>query len=166
MQTEHIGALDKSISRIEKAVLGSTREIPMYEKLLTIPGVGRILALTITMEVGDIKRFKSDGDFASYCRMVDARHLSNGKCKAQNNQKCGNKYLAWTFIEAANFSRRYDESCRRWYDRKAAKTSKIIATKALGCKLAKAAWHVMAGPCDYDPKRMFPELATQPMKTS
>jgi transposase len=166
VQAEHIQALDKSIRRIEKAVLGCAREIPMYEKLLTIPGVGRILALTITMEVGDIQRFKSDGDFASYCRMVDARHLSNGKCKAQNNQKCGNKYLAWTFIEAANFSRRYDESCRRWYDRKAAKTSKIIATKALGCKLAKAAWHVMAGPCDYEAKRMFPELATQPMKTS
>jgi transposase len=166
VQTEHIGALDKSISRIEKAVLGSTREIPMYEKLLTLPGVGRILAMTITMEVGDIQRFRSDGDFASYCRMVDARHLSNGKCKADNNQKCGNKYLAWVFVEAANFSRRYDEQCRRWYDRKAAKTSKIIATKALGCKLAKAAWHIMAGQCDYDEKRMFPELANKPMKAS
>jgi transposase len=131
VQTEHIGALDKSISRIEKAVLGSTREIPMYEKLLTLPGVGRILAMTITMEVGDIQRFRSDGDFASYC-----------------------------------FSRRYDEQCRRWYDRKAAKTSKIIATKALGCKLAKAAWHIMAGQCDYDEKRMFPELANKPMKAS
>jgi transposase len=138
----------------------------MYEKLLTLPGVGRILAMTITMEVGDIQRFRSDGDFASYCRMVDARHLSNGKCKADNNQKCGNKYLAWVFVEAANFSRRYDEQCRRWYDRKAAKTSKIIATKALGCKLAKAAWHIMAGQCDYDEKRMFPELANKPMKAS
>jgi transposase len=104
--------------------------------------------------LGDIKRFKTDGDFASYCRMVDARHLSNGKQKAENNQKCGNKYLAWAFVEAANFSRRYDEKCRRWYDRKAAKTSKVLATKALGCKLAKAAWHIMAEQCGYDEKRM------------
>ena len=116
------------------------------------------------MEVGDVKRFKTDGDFASYCRMVDARRWSNGKCKADNNKKCGNKYLVWTFIEAANFSRRYDEHCRRWYDRKADKTSKVIATKALGCKLAKAAWHMMTQPCDYDPKRMFPELAAQAMQ--
>jgi transposase len=115
--------------------------------------------MTITMEVGDIKRFKTDGDFASYCRMVDARRLSNGKAKADNNQKCGNKYLAWVFVEAANFARRYDEHCRRWYDRKAAKTSKVIATKALGCKLSKAAWHVMANETDYDATRMFPELA-------
>ena len=160
VQAEHMQALEKSISRLEKAVLACARDLPMYEKLLTIPGIGKILAMTITMEVGDIKRFKSDGDFASYCRMVDARRLSNGKCKGDNNQKCGNKYLAWVFVEAANFARRYDEHCRRWYDRKAAKTSKVIATKALGCKLAKAAWHVMSGQTGYDAARMFPELAT------
>ena len=166
VQVEHIQALAKSIHRIEKAVLDCAREIPLYEKLLTLPGIGRILGMTITMEVGDISRFKTAGDFASYCRMVDAKRLSNGKCKADNNQKCGNKYLAWAFVEAANFARRYDENCRRWYDRKAAKAGKIIATKALGCKLAKAAWHVMAQQCHYDEQRMFPELANQPMKTS
>lgn len=37
----------------------------------------------------------------------------------------------------------------------------VIATKALACKLAKAAWHVMAKQSDYDPQRMFAELATQ-----
>jgi transposase len=166
VEAEHIQALARSIARVEKAVLACAREIPLYERLLTLPGIGRILGMTITMEVGDLQRFKTDGDFASYCRMVDAKRLSNGKCKGANNQKCGNKYLAWAFVEAANFARRYDEQCRRWYDRKAAKTSKVIATKALGCKLAKAAWHVMAGECDYDEKRMFPELAHQPMKTS
>ena len=161
VQAEHIQSLAKSISRIEKAVKAWAREIPLYERLLTIPGIGRILGMTITMEVGDIQRFRTDGDFASYCRLVDAQRLSNGKCKADNNQKCGNKYLSWAFIEAANFARRYCEHCRRWYDRKAAKTSKIIATKALACKLAKAAWHLMAKQCDYDERRMFPELATK-----
>ena len=164
VQAEHIQGLGKSISRIEKGVLASAREIPLYERLLSLPGIGRILGMTITMEVGDISRFKTDGDLASYCRMVDARRLSNGKCKAENNQKCGNKYLSWAFVEAANFARRYDENCRRWYDRKAAKTSKVLATKALGCKLAKAAWHLMAKQCDYDAKRMFPELANKPVK--
>ena len=166
VQAEHMQALHKSIGRIEKAVLDCAREIPLYEKLLTIPGIGRILGMTITMEVGDIARFKTDGDFASYCRMVDARHLSNGKQKADNNRKCGNRYLAWAFVEAANFARRYCEHCRRWHDRKAARTTKVIATKALGCKLAKAAWHVMAGDSDYDEKRMFPELATKTMNKS
>ena len=159
IQLEHIEALDKSIQRVEKAVLAAAREIPLYPKLLTIPGIGKILGMTITMEVGDIKRFKTDGDFASYCRTVDSRRLSNGKQKGENNQKCGNKYLSWAFVEAANFAKRYDAHCRRWYDRKQARTSTVIATKALACKLAKAAWHVMAGNTNYDEKRMFPELA-------
>ena len=108
-----------------------------------------------------INRFKTPGDFASYCRTVDSRRMSNGKKKGDNNQKCGNKYLAWAFVEAANFAKRYDEHCRKWIDRKAAKTSTVIATKALACKLAKAAWHVMSQSTDYDSKRMFPELATK-----
>jgi transposase len=166
VQTEHIDALDQSIGRLEKAVLACARQIPLYPKLLTLPGIGRVLGMTITMEVGDIGRFKTDGDFASYCRLVDAKRLSNGKCKAQNNQKCGNKYLSWAFVEASHFARRHDLPCRRWYDRKAARTSKIIATKALGCKLAKAAWHVMSKRTDYDAKRMFPELASKTMKPS
>jgi transposase len=62
-------------------------------------------------------------------------------------------------VEAANFARRYDEPCRQWYDRKAAKTNNIIATKALACKLAKAAWHVVAQDTDYDGSRVFPQLA-------
>lgn len=159
VQSEHIEALNLSVARVEKRVQQSARELPIYSKLMTLPGVGRILAMTVTMEVGDIGRFKTDGDFASYCRTVDSRRLSNGKKKGENNQKCGNKYLSWAFVEAANFARRSDEHCRRWYDRKAAKTSKVIATKALACKLAKAAWHVMSQEVDYDPTRMFPELA-------
>ena len=159
VQLEHIEALDRSIRRIEKAVLGCARQIALYPRLLTLPGVGKILGMTITMEVGDIARFRTDGDFASYCRTVDSRRLSNGKQKGQNNPKCGNKYLSWAFVEAANFAKRSDEDCRRWYDRKKARTSTVLATKALACKLAKAAWHVMAKETNYDARRMFPESA-------
>jgi transposase len=155
VQKEHIGQLDQSIERIEKAVLLSARELPYYQKLNTLPGIGKILGMTITLEVGDISRFPGPGNFASYCRTVDSTRTSNDKKKGDNNGKCGNKYLAWAFVEAANFARRFDERCRKWFDRKAAKTSKIIATKALACKLAKAAWHLMAQNVDYDEKRVF-----------
>jgi transposase len=156
VQKEHIDQLSQSIEKLEKVIMKSARALPYYEKLKTLPGVGIILGQTITLEVGDIKRFADPGHFASYCRTVDARHLSNGKKKAENNQKCGNKYLAWAFVEAANFARRSDEKCRRWFDRKAAKTSQVIAVKALACKLAKAAWHVMAEQVAYDEARVFP----------
>ena len=160
MQIKHIAQLSESIEKIEKAVLASARELPYYAKLATLPGVGKILGMTITMEVGDIKRFADPGNFASYCRTVAAQRVSNSKKKGENNSKCGNKYLAWAFVEAANFARRYDEQCRQWYDRKAGKTSKVVATKALACKLAKAAWHLMAHGVNYDPNRVFGQPAT------
>jgi transposase len=159
MQIQHIEQLSQSIDKIEKVVLASARELPYYAKLATLPGVGRILGMTITLEVGDIKRFADPGNFASYCRTVEAQRVSNSRKKGENNSKCGNKYLSWAFVEAANFARRFDERCRKWFDRKTVRTSNVIATKALACKLAKAAWYLMAEGTDYDSKRMFGEPA-------
>jgi transposase len=161
VQIKHIGQLTESIEKIEKGVMASARELPCYGKLTTLPGVGKILGMTITMEVGDIKRFAGPGQFASYCRTVEAKCISNQRKKGANNSKCGNKYLAWAFVEAANFARRFDEQCRRWFDRKAAKTGHVLPTKALACKLAKAAWYVMAQNTQYDATRMF----GQPVKS-
>jgi transposase len=159
MQMEHIGQLSVSIQKLEQTVLASARGLPSYAKLTTLPGVGKILGMTITLEVGDIKRFADAGHFASYCRTVEAKRISNHKQKGANNSKCGNKYLAWAFVEAANFARRSSPDCLKWFDRKAAKTSNVIAVKALACKLAKAAWYLMAEGTDYDSKRMFGEAA-------
>jgi transposase len=165
MQIKHIEQLTESIDKIEKAVMASARELPPYGRLTTLPGIGIILGMTITMEVGGIERFASAGDFASYCRTVEAQRTSNSKKKGENNSKCGNKYLAWAFVEAANFARRYDGQCRKWFDRKAVRTSNVIATKALACKLAKAAWYLMAEGTDYDPQRMFGQPARTEMTT-
>ncbi len=159
LQIKHIEQLGESIEKIEKAVLASARELPFYSKLTSLPGVGKILGMTITMEVGDIKRFADAGHFASYCRTVEAKRTSNTRKKGENNSKCGNKYLAWAFVEAANCARRADEQCRKWHDRKAAKTLKVVATKALACKLAKAAWYLMAEGVDYNSQRMFGQPA-------
>jgi transposase len=159
LQIDQVEQLSRSIGKIEKVVLKSARQLPYYSKLKTLPGVGTILGLTITMEVGDIHRFADAGHFASYCRTVEAKRFSNDRKKGDNNSKCGNKYLAWAFVEAANFARRYDPQCRRWFERKAAKTSNVIATKALACKLAKAAWYLMAEATDYDSQRMFGQPA-------
>jgi transposase len=160
VQIEHIEQLNASIARLEKAVLKVAQTQPCYPRLKTLPGVGVILGLTMTMEIGDIKRFAGPGEFASYCRTVRAQRTSNDKKKGENNRKCGNKYLAWAFVEAANFARRHDAPCRKWFDRKAARTNSIIATKALACKLAKAAWFLIAEDEDYDGRRVFPQLAT------
>jgi transposase len=150
--------LGRSIQEIETRILAEAKRMRRYQVLQTMPGVGEILGLTIMLETVDPKRFAGPGEYASYCRCVDSRRLSNGKKKGENNSKCGNKYLAWAFVEAANFAQRYDAACRKFYDRKKAQVNGIVATKALACKLAKAAWHMMSNNTQYDGGRMFPKV--------
>ena len=152
--------LSQSVAKIERTILAAVKHISYYKVLQTMPGVGIILGLTVTLETVDPQRFATAGDYASYCRCVDSRRLSNGKKKGENNGKCGNKYLAWAFVEAANFAQRHDDQCRKFYDRKAAQVNKVVATKALACKLAKAAWHMMRDNAPYDAQRIFPEART------
>jgi transposase len=161
-QVSLMGHLDQSIKLLEQAVEHVADKLPCYEKLPTLPGIGRILALIVSMETGPISRFATAGQYASYCRCVQAERESNGKSKGENNRKCGNKYLAWAWVEAAHFARRSDAACRKFYERKKAQTNTRVATKALACKLAKAAWHVMHDQVSYDPGRVFPWLAQSP----
>ena len=159
-QVQLVQCYNQAIGRIEKTLMGKTRDLPNYQPVIELPGVGRILGLTITLETGPIDRFKTAGDYASYCRCVDAGRYSNGKSKGDNNSKCGNKYLAWAFVEAAQYARRYYPECRAFYDRKEAKANAAVATKALACKLSMAAWHLMKEGTPFDMKRMFPQCKT------
>ena len=135
--------LAKEIILLEKMILSRASIKPEYENLLTVDGIGKALALTIMLETGDISRFGKVGNFASYCRCVDSRRISNEKKKGENNGKNGNKYLAWAFVEAANFAIRYNKVIRRFYERKKSKRNGIVAIKAVAHKLARACYHIL-----------------------
>jgi len=150
-----MNALDQQIKVLEQALLKQTKLNPRYRKLLTIDGVGEVLALTIMLETGDIGRFAQVGNFTSYCRCVGSEKLSNGKKKGQGNSKNGNKYLAWAFVEAANFAIRFNEQAKRFYQRKAAKRNRVVALKAVAHKLARASYYVMRDQVPFDYTKLF-----------
>jgi len=150
-----IRCLNDQILTIEKTVLSQMKLRPEFQQLLTVDGVGRILGLTIMLETGDIHRFPTVGDYASYCRCVDSRKLSNYKKKGEGNRKNGNKYLAWAYIEAAEHARRHQPLVRRYYERKAAKTMPVIARKAMAHKLSRACYYVMRDRVPFDIERAF-----------
>ena len=152
---EVVGTLNREIARLEREIIGQVRLAAQFTPLLSIPGIGRILALAIILETGAIERFAKVGNFSSYARCVQSKRLSNDKKKGEGNSKCGNKYLAWAFGEAAHFAMRYNARIKRFYERKAAKTNKIVATKAVAHKLARAAYHVMRERVPFDETRAF-----------
>ncbi len=106
-------------------------------------------------EVGDIKRFANVGNYSSFCRCVKAKSTSNGKKKGDNNRKNGNRYLAWAYVEAANFNKRSCPKAREFVQRKMAKTNYTVAIKALGNKLSKASYFIMRDHKPYDPALLF-----------
>ena len=152
---EHIGFLAGKIKEIEQMVESLVKLNNNYKKLITVPGIGRILAMTITLETGPIERFAGPGNYSSYCRAVKTEHTSNGKKKGEGNSKNGNRYLAWAYVEAANFAVRYNPELRAWYQRKAAKTKRVVAIKALANKLSKACFFIMRDGVNFDVKKLI-----------
>ena len=152
---ETIDFLTGKIRTLESFIENRAKLKDPYNHLLTIPGIGKILGLTIMLETGAIDRFEKVGNYASYCRKVATKWTSNDKKKGKGNKKNGNKYLAWAFSEAAEFARRYDQQARAYYNRKMQKTNFMVAHNALAHKLARAAFHVMKEQTPFMPERLF-----------
>lgn len=152
---EPVRVLTAQIRAVEREALRHARLRDEFAPLLTVWGVGKVLALTIMYEVGDITRFRKVGNFTSYCRLVKTSRLSVGKSKGSGNRKNGNPYLSWAFSEAAHHAVRHREQARRYFQRKRSKTNGIIAIRALAHKLARASFHVMRDQVDFDPAKLF-----------
>lgn len=143
------------IKKIERGVLSQVKMRQEFEMLLTTPGIGPILGLTIMLEVGDIKRFPTVGNYSSYCRCVNSRRESNGKKKGENNKKNGNKFLAWAYVEAANFAARYSKQAQKFYQRKLAEKNGIVAIKALSNKICRASYYMMRDHVPFNEDMLF-----------
>ena len=81
--------------------------------------------------------------------------LSNGKKKGRGNTKNGNKYLAWAFVEAANFAIRYCSRIESFCQRKKAKSHGVLAIKAVAHKLCRACYYIIKDQVAFDLTKAF-----------
>lgn len=155
--TAHVvRALQEQISLIEKVALEQVKLRDSYQNLLTVPGIGPVLGLTIMLETGDIGRFACDGNYASYCRCVGSAHFSNGKKKGSGNRKNGNRYLGWAFAEAAAFAIRYEPKIQRYYQRRKDCGKHMMAARAaVAHKLANACYYILRDNTVFDVNKAF-----------
>ena len=154
-QIDLIEQLDVHIKQYEDKALTMAALKPEYELLLTMPGVGMILGLTIMLETGEIGRFDHAGNYTSYCRCVRANKISNGKVKGRNNGKNGNPHLAWALVEVVHHAICCCPKARQFYNRKKSKRNGALATKALAAKWSKAAYYIMKRQKPFDLTRVF-----------
>jgi transposase len=89
-------------------VTGQVRELSRLKRykdamelLISIPGVGLITGMTFLTEIGDIKRFKSPDQLASFLGLVPSTHSSGSKERVGHMTKRFNRYLRSLLIECA-----------------------------------------------------------------
>ncbi len=150
-----VRCLQEQLWQIEKKILSKIKNTQRFKLLDSIPGIGQILAMTIMLETGAIHRFKQVGNYSSYCRCVESKRISNGKKKGENNRRNGNPYLGWAFIEAANFAIRFNKHIKKYYQRKLAKSKRVVALKTVANKLSRASYFMLRDGVAFDMTKAF-----------
>ena len=135
----------RELSKVEWYLEQQAKQFqPVYLSLLkTIPGIGRILALTILFEIGDIHRFETVQKFASYCRLVKCKAESAGKSYGTQGNKIGNAHLKWAFSEAAVLYLRANPKAQHYLQRLQKRMSKAKALSVLAHKIGRATFFML-----------------------
>jgi transposase len=137
--------LDGVIGELE-AYLRQTAKVDdaeTYQRLQTVPGIGKILALVLLYEMHDVGRFQTAGQFLSYARLVRCEHESGGKKLGTGGAKIGNAHLKWAFSEAACLFLRFSARARKWKQKQSAKRGPGKAMAILAARLGRAVYHLL-----------------------
>jgi len=139
--TSQILALEKSLH----PVLIPNDDI---QRLLAIPGIGKLTAFTIYLEIDGIERFACDKHFFSYCRLVPAADNSNRRVHHRSS-KDGNKYLKIAFTEAAVHAIQFYPEFKTFYLRLARRTHQTIARTIVAKELARIVYYIVKNKTPY-----------------
>lgn len=126
-----------------------------FFRLQSIPGIGRILAMTLLYEIHDIRRFPAVGNFLSYSRLVKGTNQSAGKNYKPTGSKIGNPHLKWAFSEAITLLKRECPQAKAFADKIEKKHNKARANTLLAIKLGRAIYWMWKRKTAFDPKKMF-----------
>jgi transposase len=121
------------------------------QRLLWIPGIGKMNAFTILLEIDDINRFPDVKNFFSYCRLTPSARNSGGKSK-QRTSKDGNKYLKVAFSDAAVHAVQYYPVIRKYYNSLLRKKNKQIAKTIIAKEIAEIVYFVLKNMTDFNNK--------------
>jgi transposase len=142
---ELAGHYDSLITKVE---LYLCRQVKLHDqdnfyRLRSIPGIGKVLAMTILYEMHDINRFERVQNFASYSRLVKCEKSSSGKRLGTGGNKIGNVHLKWAFSEAAVLFLRGNPPAQRYIEKLRRKHGKAKSLSILAHKLGRAVYFML-----------------------
>jgi transposase len=149
-ELELLEGVQGQIQAMEERMRERISLTPEMQLLKTIPGVGDILAIVISTEVGLIERFSTAEQLASYAGTTPAVKSSGGKVRYGHTPKESNHYLKWAFVEAANAPAQYGQK-PHWqyrhvtylYQRVKQRKGHSVAVGAVARHLAEATFWIL-----------------------
>ena len=149
-----IDYLESEIDAIERQLRATGADHPYVPLLLTVPGIGWVLAFTIAAEIGDITRFPSAQKLVGYTGLCPIIRQSGEKDRRGPLSKQGPKYLRWAMLEAVMHALRHP-AYRQRYQRNKARLGKQrgarVAQVDIARKLTEAIWHMLTHDKPFDP---------------
>jgi transposase len=144
---ELIDDLERQIAEINRRLKEGHAEHPYVPLLLTVPGIGWVLAFTIAAEIGEIERFPSPEKLAGYTGLCPRVNQSGEKDRRGPLTKHGPTYLRWALLEATMhalrhpaYAERYQRTKRRLGKQRGAKVAQVDIAR----RLAHAIWHMLS----------------------
>ena len=144
---------------------------PDVQRLLWIPGLGKVNAFTIWMEIDGIARFPTEKQFLSYSRLVPGADNSGGRTRLRRGAKQGNRYLKLAFSHASVRAIQYYRVIRTFYRTQRRRKPMVVARAIIAAELARIVYQVLTKqedcngmfrgvPLEQTKTRQWPRLAT------
>lgn len=144
LRQEWLGKFDQ-VDHYDRQLHQIVKTTPACTRLMSIPGIGPIIATLLYSYAGDAKHYRSSRHLAASLGLVPRQHSSGGREQLLGISKKGNKYLRKQLVHGARSAYKVLKSkpeqsrLGRWLEGMRDKhPNKVIV--ALANKLARIAW--------------------------
>jgi transposase len=155
--------LDMRIDSVTGEIETVARDDEACQRLMTVPGIGPIIASAMVATIGDGSAFRRGRDFGAWLGLVPRQISTGDRTILGRISKRGNSYLRMLFVQAARVvllrpANWPKHSFGRWLEAAARRMHHNVVAAALANKLTRIAWSVLYHGRGYEP-RMSAELA-------
>jgi transposase len=152
-----VAQYDTLITDLELTIVREAKrhDADAFHRLRSVPGIGKVLALTILYEIHDITRFDRVQEFASYARLVKCQKRSGGKTLGTSGAKMGNVHLKWAFSEAAVLFLHHTKDGKKLLPTLEKKHGKGKALSILAHKIGRAVFYMLSRGTVFSPEKFL-----------
>jgi transposase len=150
--------LDERIATVSAEINELAKQDDHCQRLMTVPGIGPLIASAVVAAIGTGGGFKQGRDFGAWLGLVPRQESTGDRTILGRISKRGNKYLRTLFVQAAHVvlarrPHRARPGLWPWIEAAARRLHRNILAIALANKLARIAWAVLARGHSYQPMR-------------